>query len=148
MKPMLWRLCAYFEPGLPRPAKRRAIPDMASAPIPKFASYCGDLSCELRNQRSSSNLSILVPLLYLKFVRSNSPLVEHELQIGGTSHPISFYFFLSPSPAGALAPAAGAAAPAAGAAAPAAGAAAAAPAAGAAAPAAGAAAAAAAAFIS
>src|SRR5579871_1442328 len=95
MKPMLWRLCAYFEPGLPRPTNRREIPDMAR-------------------------------------------------------HPVSFYFFLSPPPAGAFAPAAGAAAPAAGAAAPAAGAAL--PAAGAAPAAAGAAAApaaaAAAAFIS
>src|SRR5579871_2990003 len=26
------------------------------APIPKFARYCGELQCELRNQRSSSKL--------------------------------------------------------------------------------------------
>jgi hypothetical protein len=32
----------------------------ASAPIPKFASLCGTLSCELRNQRSTSKYMFLV----------------------------------------------------------------------------------------
>src|SRR5207302_11126922 len=40
----------------------------ASAPIPKFASLRGTLSCELRNQRSTSKFMILVPLFDLKFL--------------------------------------------------------------------------------
>src|SRR5207237_2748910 len=39
----------------------------ASVPIPKFASLCGILSCELRNQRDTSKSMILVPLLNPKF---------------------------------------------------------------------------------
>jgi hypothetical protein len=39
----------------------------ASVPIPKFASACGTLSCELRNQRDTSNSMTLVPLLNPKF---------------------------------------------------------------------------------
>ena len=39
-----------------------------SAPIPKFVSYRGTLVYELRNQRSTSNLLILVRLLNLKFL--------------------------------------------------------------------------------
>src|SRR5439155_25144701 len=34
----------------------------ASVPIPKFARLCGNLGCELRNQRDTSNSMILVPL--------------------------------------------------------------------------------------
>src|SRR2546426_11760448 len=36
-------------------------------PIPKFATTRGTLSCELRNQRDTSNSMILVPLLNPKF---------------------------------------------------------------------------------
>jgi hypothetical protein len=41
---------------------------LASAPIPKFASYRGEFVCELRNRRSTSNFMILVRLLNLKFL--------------------------------------------------------------------------------
>src|ERR1700674_454770 len=51
-----------------------------SAPIPKFASLCSTVSCELRNQRSTSNLMILVWLLNLKF------LDEVAATLGGTSN--------------------------------------------------------------
>ena len=40
---------------------------ITSVPIPKFAQACGSLGCELRNQRGTSKLMILVPLLNLKF---------------------------------------------------------------------------------
>src|SRR6266705_2441459 len=39
-----------------------------SVPIPKFASPCGTLSCELRNQRDTSKLKTLVWFLDLKFL--------------------------------------------------------------------------------
>jgi hypothetical protein len=39
----------------------------ASVPIPKFARTSGTLSCELRNQRDTSNLMIPVPLMNPKF---------------------------------------------------------------------------------
>src|SRR5215467_9092757 len=39
----------------------------ASVPIPKFAIPCSTLSCELRNQRDTSKIMILVPLLNPKF---------------------------------------------------------------------------------
>src|SRR3989454_4935644 len=39
----------------------------ASVPIPKFANTGGTLSCELRNQRDTSDSIILVPLLNPKF---------------------------------------------------------------------------------
>jgi flavin reductase (DIM6/NTAB) family NADH-FMN oxidoreductase RutF len=42
----------------------------ASVPIPKFAHPCGNLSCELRNRRDTSNLMILVPLLNAKFANA------------------------------------------------------------------------------
>src|SRR5437868_13404816 len=47
------------------PASR--IGPRASVPIPKFAHPCGTLECELRNQRDTSNVMILVPLLNPKF---------------------------------------------------------------------------------
>src|SRR6266566_2389399 len=47
-------------PGGVRPA--------TSVPIPKFASPCGTLSCELRNQRDTSKLKTLVWFLDLKFL--------------------------------------------------------------------------------
>jgi hypothetical protein len=56
----------------------------ASVPIPKFAIPCGQLSRELRKQRGTSNLMILVPLLDLKFLNELAAMVQ-ELQIGGTS---------------------------------------------------------------
>jgi hypothetical protein len=40
----------------------RQTPIPTRVPIPKFASACGTLSCELRNQRDTSNSMILVPL--------------------------------------------------------------------------------------
>src|SRR5262249_872809 len=39
----------------------------ASVPIPKFARASGTLGCELRNQRDTTNIMILVPLLNPKF---------------------------------------------------------------------------------
>jgi hypothetical protein len=39
----------------------------SSVPIPKFAMPCSTLSCELRNQRDTSKVMILVPLLNPKF---------------------------------------------------------------------------------
>src|SRR5215472_14914256 len=63
----------------------------ASVPIPKFAIPCSTLSCELRNQRDTSKVMILVPLLNPKFavgfaasvcelrVRGTSLLLEHDL---------------------------------------------------------------------
>ena len=42
------------------PRSRRCWPDRASGPIPKFASLCGTLVCELRNIRTTSNSMILV----------------------------------------------------------------------------------------
>jgi hypothetical protein len=41
----------------------------SSVPIPKLASPCSPLSCELRNPRDTSNSMILVPLLNPKFAR-------------------------------------------------------------------------------
>src|ERR1700704_5629533 len=113
MNPTLCRLCSYFAPGLPRPTKSSMTRHPALA----------------RDQQKWT--PVLRPIARLTnwrmiFRQTAHTLADHAL-----------YFFLSPPPAGALAPAAGAfAAPAAGAAVPAAGAA---PAAGA--PAAGAAAA-------
>src|SRR5258705_7024870 len=40
-------------------------PEVASAPIPKFASHCGTSVCELRNQRCTSNL--LIPSAAFEF---------------------------------------------------------------------------------
>src|SRR5215813_10858148 len=40
----------------------------ASVPIPKFASPCGTILCELRNQRDTSKLMTLVWFLDLKFL--------------------------------------------------------------------------------
>src|SRR5262249_18217382 len=40
----------------------------SSVPIPKFASPCGTLSCELRNQRDTSKLMSLVWFVDLKFL--------------------------------------------------------------------------------
>jgi len=37
--------------------------ERASVPIPKFACASGTLGCELRNQRDTTNVMILVPLL-------------------------------------------------------------------------------------
>src|ERR1700682_4356741 len=53
----------------------------ASAPIPKFAPHRGTLSCELRNQRDTSNFMILVRVLDLKFPH------EFAAQLIGTSNP-------------------------------------------------------------
>jgi hypothetical protein len=52
-----------------------------SVPIPKFARVCRLFSCELRNQRDTSNFMILVWLLDLKF------LSERAATTGGTSNP-------------------------------------------------------------
>ncbi len=53
---------------------------LTSAPIPQFASLRGTFLCELRNQRSTSNLLILVRLWNLKF------LDERAAMLGGTSN--------------------------------------------------------------
>src|SRR5215470_9351655 len=55
-----------------------------SVPIPKFASACGSLSCELRNQRDTSNSMVLVPLLNPKFAIGLAAR-SCELQVRGTS---------------------------------------------------------------
>ena len=55
----------------------------ARVPIPKFAKTCGTLSCELRNQRDTSNFMALVPLLNPKFaIRLAAHLCE--LRVRGT----------------------------------------------------------------
>jgi hypothetical protein len=41
---------------------------LASAPFPKFVIHLSTLLHELRKQRGTSNLTILVPLLDLKFL--------------------------------------------------------------------------------
>ena len=53
--------------NLGNPYQLIAIPG-PGAPIPKFASHCCTLVCELRNQRCTSNVLILVRLLNLKFL--------------------------------------------------------------------------------
>ena len=45
---------------------------LASVPIPKFASLCSTFVCELRNQRDTSNLMILVRSLNLKFLNEGA----------------------------------------------------------------------------
>ena len=55
----------------------------ASVPIPKFANTRGTLSCELRNQRDTSNFMILVPLLNPKFANGLGARVC-ELRVRGT----------------------------------------------------------------
>jgi hypothetical protein len=52
-----------------------------SVPIPKFASLCGALVCELRNQRDTSNFMILVRHLDLKFLNELAAIMI------GTSNP-------------------------------------------------------------
>src|SRR6185295_20062804 len=52
-----------------------------SVPIPKFASLRGTLVCELRNQRDTSNLLILVRFLDLKFLNKRAAIII------GTSNP-------------------------------------------------------------
>src|SRR2546428_10914946 len=54
-----------------------------SVPIPKFANTGGALSCELRNQRDTSNLMIPVPLLNPKFA-IGLPARLCELRVRGT----------------------------------------------------------------
>src|SRR5258705_6054314 len=44
------------------------------APIPKLASYRGNRVCELRNQRGTSNLLILVRLFNLKFPNESAAI--------------------------------------------------------------------------
>src|SRR5438445_8495058 len=56
----------------------------ASVPIPKFAHPCGNLECELRNQRDTSNFMILVPLLNPKFANTLAAR-SCELRVRGTS---------------------------------------------------------------
>src|SRR5207249_1877880 len=56
----------------------RSVP--ASAPLPKFAQLCGTLVCELRKQRGTSNLMILVPLFDLR------SLTESAANVIGTSN--------------------------------------------------------------
>src|SRR5713101_7232093 len=71
--------------GAARPG--RAV--MASVPIPKFANTRGTLSCELRNQRDTSNSMILVPLLNPKFAIGLAARVC-ELRVRGTrAHSVS-----------------------------------------------------------
>src|SRR5215475_6717471 len=55
-----------------------------SGPIPKFASFRGTFSCELRNPRTTSNSMLLVPLR-TRSLRSHSPLGMRELRVRGTS---------------------------------------------------------------
>src|SRR5262249_19450446 len=59
-------------------------PSSASVPIPKFAIPCSTLSCELRNQRDTSKVMILVPLLNPKFALGFAASVC-ELRVRGTS---------------------------------------------------------------
>src|ERR1700709_661400 len=97
MNPTLCRLCAYFAPGLPRPTNSSMTRHPALA----------------RDQQKWTPVlrPIARPINWRMIFRQTAhTLADHAL-----------YFFLSPPPAGALAPAAGALAPAAGAAAPAAG---------------------------
>src|SRR5262249_17854052 len=56
----------------------------ASVPIPKFASPCGTILCELRNQRDTSKLMTLVWFLDLKFLCERA-VCSWELQIHHTS---------------------------------------------------------------
>src|SRR5262245_40366331 len=56
----------------------------ASVPIPKFANTRGIFSCELRNQRDTSNSMSLVPLLNPKFALGLRALAC-ELRVRGTS---------------------------------------------------------------
>jgi hypothetical protein len=55
----------------------------ASVPIPKFAHPCGNLECELRNQRDTSYSMILVPLLNPKFA---NPLAARYVRTSGSRH--------------------------------------------------------------
>jgi hypothetical protein len=55
----------------------------ASVPIPKFASPRGDLWCELRNRRDTSNFMILVPLLNPKFATA---LAANCVRTSGSRH--------------------------------------------------------------
>ncbi len=56
----------------------------ACGSIPKFANTRGTFSCELRNQRATSNFMILVPLLNPKFAIGLAALAC-ELRVRGTS---------------------------------------------------------------
>src|SRR5262249_37404116 len=58
--------------------------DLASVPIPKFAIPCSTLSCELRNQRDTSKVMTLVPLLNPKLALGFAASVC-ELRVRGTS---------------------------------------------------------------
>src|SRR3977135_3090655 len=93
MKPILCRLLWYFAPGLPRPTK----------------------SSMTRHPALARDQQKWTPVL-----RPTARLVNWRMIFRQTAHTLadhSLYFFLSPPPAGAFAPAAGAlAAPAAGAA--------------------------------
>src|SRR5713226_5809066 len=55
----------------------------SSVPIPKFASLCGTLACELRNPRDTSKCMILVRFLDLKFLHERAAKLQ-ELQIHRT----------------------------------------------------------------
>src|SRR6266849_1774366 len=65
------RFCAH-KPGM-----------NASVPIPKFASLCGTLACELRNPRDTSKSMILVRFLDLKFLPERAAKLQ-DLQIRRT----------------------------------------------------------------
>jgi hypothetical protein len=54
-----------------------------SVPIPKFASACGTLGSELRNQRDTSNSMVLVPLLNPKFA---TDLAARCVRTSGSGH--------------------------------------------------------------
>jgi hypothetical protein len=56
----------------------------AGVPIPKFARDCSKLRCELRNQRDTSNSTMLVPLLNPKFANVLAAQ-SCELRVRGTS---------------------------------------------------------------
>ncbi len=57
--------------------------ELAGVPIPKFAGTRGTLSCELRNQRDTSNSMLRVPLLNPKFAIGLAALAR-ELRVRGT----------------------------------------------------------------
>jgi hypothetical protein len=56
------RIAAAIEGRMKCYRSGRVSESVTSAPIPKFASYCGESDCELRNQRSTGNSMILVRL--------------------------------------------------------------------------------------
>src|SRR5437660_10283116 len=74
--------------------------EVTSAPIPKFASLRGTLSCELRNQRSTSKymflvrFMILVPLFDLKFL--NEPAATAVGTQRGKDQAMQRYKFVPP----------------------------------------------------